>query len=162
MLEKFIVNQGGKSILLMDSMMNESVWIESKNIQIKNKNILKKVKNSKSLYEIFVLLFNKIKLGLMKIKKRIYIFLINSVSSKILSFYYGMKTVNKTGFEKYGISYGGKHLILAHDEMEKIAIKKVQPELNVSVALQPYYLFSNQKIGKLISSSARTILKIST
>ena len=68
-IEKHIIQNKGKSIIFTDSMLNEIVWVESKNIQVKNKNLLKKIKKIKSPYKFLQLFFNKIRLVLMKIKK---------------------------------------------------------------------------------------------
>ena len=70
------------------------------------------------------------------------------LSCIILPFCYGFFLIKKSVYEKYGISCRGNHLVIVQDEEEKKAIKKIQPELNVSIAQQPYYLFSNQKTVK--------------
>ena len=70
------------------------------------------------------------------------------LSCTILPFFYGFSLTKKSVYEKYDISNRGNHLVIVHDEEEQKVIKKIQLELNVSVAQQTYYLFSNQKTVK--------------
>ena len=141
-LENKVNLNGGKSILLLDSLINPNFWIESKKIKINNENMLKKISKVNNFNEFYLKAVNKVFYIARSTKKRIVLFLNDILSYKILPLVFNLSTISKSKFTNYGLSNGGSHAVVVQDLEEKNAINKIQPHLDVHVAQPPFLLKS--------------------